>query len=99
MRLNENQIRSIRKIVHELAGQEARVYLFGSRLIDEKKGGDVDLLIELRGSIDQPAVLAARLSARISRALDGRQVDIVLKAPNLKYLPIHEVALKEGHPL
>jgi hypothetical protein len=29
----------------------------------------------------------------------GRMVDVVLAAPNLLRLPIHEVALKEGRPL
>ncbi|XSG85258.1 MAG: nucleotidyltransferase domain-containing protein [Methylohalobius sp. ZOD2] len=99
MRLNKAQIQSIQQIVREVAGKRARVFLFGSRLLDERKGGDVDLLVDLSGPVEHPAVLAARLSARISRALHGRRVDIVLKAPNLKHLPIHEVALREGYRL
>ena len=38
-------------------------------------------------------------STRISRALDGRQVDVVLLAPNLRRLPIHDIALRERKPL
>lgn len=37
-------------------------------------------------------MLAARLAARASRAMDGRKVDVLLSAPNLKRLPVHEVA-------
>jgi hypothetical protein len=38
----------------------------------------------------------ARIAGRISRALDSRKVDVVLAAPNLMSLPIHEVARREG---
>jgi predicted nucleotidyltransferase len=75
------------------------VRLFGSRLLDDARGGDVDLLVELPDAVEQPAMLAARLSTRISRAMDGRQVDVVLLAPNLRRLPIHDIALREGQPL
>ncbi len=99
MRLTEEQIQSIRRIVQDLAGPGARVRLFGSRLQDEAAGGDVDLLIELPEPVEAPAELSARISARISRTQHGRRVDIVLLAPNLRRLPIHEVALKEGRLL
>jgi hypothetical protein len=52
--------------------------------------------VEIPSSVDRPAALAARLSARISRAMDGRSVDVVLLAPNLRRLPIHDLALREG---
>ena len=70
--------------------------LFGSRLRDDARGGDVDLLVELPEAVEDPAVLASRLSALISRSLYGRKVDVLLLAPNLRRLPIHEVALQEG---
>ena len=96
MRLTDEQIRSIRRIVGDIAGPETRIRVFGSRLRDESKGGDLDLLVELSDAVEKPAELAARLSARISRAIYGRKVDVLLLAPNLRRLPIHEVALKEG---
>lgn len=96
MRLNESQIQSIRETVQRVAGPDAQVRVFGSRLSDDVPGGDVDLLVELPEAVAHPALLAARLSARISRSLDGRKVDVVLLAPNLDRLPIHEVALREG---
>jgi len=96
MRVSEQQAQSIRQIVRDTAGGEARVRLFGSRLDDAALGGDLDLLVELPTRIDHPAVLAARLSVAISRAMDGRKVDVVLLAPNLRRLPIHDIALQEG---
>ncbi len=39
------------------------------------------------------------LSEQVSRLMDGNKVDVVLVAPNLPRLPIHDVALREGQPL
>lgn len=96
MRLNDSQIAAIRRITREQAGESATVRLFGSRLDDSAKGGDVDLLIELPDSVADPAPLSARIAGRISRELDNRKVDVVLAAPNLMTLPIHEIARREG---
>lgn len=70
--------------------------LFGSRLDDAVRGGDIDLLVSLSRTIENPALLAARLSALLTRALHGRHVDVLLSAPNLKTLPIHVIAVRDG---
>jgi hypothetical protein len=41
-------------------------------------------------------LLAARLSARTSRLLAGRKVDVLILAPNLMRLHIHDMAIQEG---
>ncbi len=96
MRLSPAQCESIRAIVAAQAGDSARVRLFGSRLDDTAKGGDVDLLVELAEPVSDPAPLAARIAGRVSRLLEGRKVDVLLMAPNLKIMPIHECASREG---
>ncbi len=96
MRLTETQIAAIRLGTTQLAGHAARVWLFGSRVRDDARGGDVDLLLELDEAVAEPAQLAARLAALVSRAMCGRKVDVLIKAPNLKLLPIHSIALAEG---
>lgn len=63
---------------------------------DDTRGSDVDLLLELGEAAAEPAQLAARLAALASRALYGRKVDVLIKSPNLKLLPIHSVALADG---
>jgi len=96
MRITTEQCGLIRGVVAELAGDDALITLFGSRADDNKRGGDVDLLVELPSVVENPAWLAARLSAKISRAMAGRKTDIVLAAPNLKHLPIHDQARNSG---
>lgn len=78
------------------AGNGAQVTLFGSRVDDDKKGGDVDLLVTLDGEVEHPAELAAKISARLIRLFQGRKVDVLLSAPNLKTLPIHSIAMHKG---
>lgn len=99
MRLSENQARAITRIAHEIAGEQARVRVFGSRLNDDARGGDLDLLLELTEPVDNPALLAARFSARVSRLMQGRSVDVLLAGPNLRRLPIHDIAFREGRVL
>lgn len=99
MRLTDDQVQIIRQLARQVAGSQSRVRVFGSRLDDAAQGGDVDLLLELENPVDNPALMAARLSALVSRAMYGRKVDVLLSAPNLMRLPIHDVAFKEGQLL
>lgn len=99
MRLSEVQAQTIRQLACELVGERCRVRIFGSRLDDAAHGGDIDLLLELMDTVANPALVAAQLSARVSRAMRGRKVDVLLSAPNLLRLPIHDIAFKEGRLL
>lgn len=99
MRLTDRQIQAIRRLACEVAGDRARVRVFGSRLDDTARGGDVDLMLELPEPVENPALLAARMAAKVSRSMSGRKVDVLLSAPNLMRLPIHDIAFKEGQLL
>ena len=99
MRISSKHVQTIRDVVARECGPGARVRLFGSRLDDAGRGGDVDLLIELDESVERPALLAARLSVLLSRRLDGRSVDVVLAAPNLSRQAVHRVAEEQGQLL
>jgi predicted nucleotidyltransferase len=96
MRLTTTQIEQIKTLVAGHLGPEAEVRLFGSRVDDQIRGGDVDLLVASSNAVERPALLSATLAARISRVLRGRKVDVVIDAPNLTRLPIHAVAMSQG---
>lgn len=96
MRLDVNQRQIIREEVARLLGPTAAVRLFGSRMQDGARGGDVDLLVEMPVPVPDPAWSAARLEARLMRRLRGRRVDVLLAAPNVAEQPIHRVARAEG---
>ena len=99
MRLNAHQTQAILRLVHQVAGDRVRVRVFGSRLDDTALGGDIDLMLELPEPVNNPALMAAQISAQVSRAMHGRKVDVLLSAPNLMRLPIHDIAFKEGQLL
>ena len=99
MRRTEAQIQAIRQFALEIAGSRSRVRVFGSRLDAAARGGDLDLMLELPEPVDNPALMAAQMAARVSRVMDGRKVDVLLSAPNLMRLPIHDLAFKEGELL
>jgi len=96
MRLNSEQIKAIREIVARRAGAGACVRVFGSRLRDDVRGGDLDMLVELPVPVENPALLSAQIAVEVGRCMHGRNVDVVLSAPNLERLPIHALAEKEG---
>lgn len=99
MRLTHDQIQAIRQLVMQVAGGQSSVRVFGSRLDDTARGGDLDLMLVMTEAVENPALMAAQLSARISRMMQGRKVDVLLSAPNLKRLPIHDIAFAEGQLL
>jgi predicted nucleotidyltransferase len=99
MRLTDNQIQAIRQSAQQICGAQSNVRVFGSRLDDSARGGDLDLMLELPAPVDNPALMAAQLAARVSRAMHGRKVDVVISAPNLMRLPIHDIAFQEGQLL
>jgi len=45
MRLSPFEAEAIRNIVTRIFGKGSKVYLFGSRVDDSKRGGDIDLYI------------------------------------------------------
>jgi predicted nucleotidyltransferase len=44
MRLSKKEIKILKTILYKL-NSDAKLYLFGSRIDDSKRGGDIDLLI------------------------------------------------------
>ena len=75
MRLSEEEKRIIRESIHSV-DPDAKVMLFGSRVNDQAKGGDIDLLC-LSQKIDRP--LHRRLRRKISDRLGGQRVDLLVK--------------------
>jgi len=96
MRISQEQSGAIGRLPREVAGERACVRLFGSRLDEQAKGGDVDLFLKLPSPVENPALTAARMSARVSRLFRGRRVDVLIAVPNLEQLPIHELARRQG---
>jgi predicted nucleotidyltransferase len=72
------------------------VRLFGSRLDDRARGGDIDLLVECPRPVARPVWLAAQITARLQRRLGDRRIDVLVIDPATELQAVHRVAQTEG---
>ena len=96
MRLTSEQIKAIKDTTYSVLGEGSRVILFGSRVDDAKKGGDIDLLFETEHILDNRVNTIGALYAALIRKLGDRKIDILLKDPKTPESPILEIARKTG---
>lgn len=96
MRLSPEHRLALKSHFARELGADCEVLLFGSRADDERRGGDVDLLVRSPRPLQRPVWLAARLAARAERLLGGRRVDVLLLGPATPLQPVHEIALATG---
>ena len=92
MRLTNAQIASIRKATHQNFGDDALVWLFGSRVDDMRRGGDVDLYVETTNHNTLMSALRCKIALEDSLDLS---VDLVVKEPG-KEKPIYKLAKAQG---
>ena len=74
MRLSKAEIQAIRDVIHQY-DPDARIRLFGSRLNDELKGGDIDLMI-LSGKLTYRDKLKIRY--QLKDRLGNRKIDLLI---------------------
>ncbi|MDT0647424.1 nucleotidyltransferase domain-containing protein [Zunongwangia sp. F260] len=94
MRLKSSEIEEIKQVAKECFGTGAKVYLFGSRTDNTKKGGDIDLYIETTAKenlFDKKIKMLRMLYERLGE----QKIDIVVNN-HTKPLYIHKVAREEG---
>lgn len=86
MRLTPEQLSVIRIAVAETFGDTASIWLFGSRVDDSKRGGDIDLLIETRQS-DIAAIVKAELAllTKLHMQLGEQKIDVLVDYPTRLY--------------
>lgn len=78
MRISETEKKSIVNVFNKFKMNGAKIYLFGSRTDDSKRGGDIDLLITFDQQED--LVKFARLDFLIDlkKNLGDRKIDITM---------------------
>lgn len=75
MRLTSKEIESIKKVILEIFG-ESEIRVFGSRLDDSKKGGDIDIFV-IPKNRDKLFEKKIKASAKLENLL-FKPVDIVV---------------------
>lgn len=96
MRLKDNEINSIKNTAVKYFGKNSKVYLFGSRTDDRKKGGDIDIFIETLNNID---IIKAKIKflVELEKEIGERKIDLIVKNLNSKKdLPIYDIIKRQG---
>jgi predicted nucleotidyltransferase len=99
MRLTPEAREIIRDTTREVFGEEARVRLFGSRVDDSERGGDIDLLVELGSHQPDSGKKSLRLAALLQMRLGDQPVDVLVIDPETQLEPIHRRAAATGEPI
>lgn len=77
MRLYQDEEKALYRAIEDIEGE---VYLFGSRVDNSKKGGDIDILIF---SKENSLRLSQKIAARFLAALDSRLDVVVMDKDNI----------------
>ncbi len=77
MRLRTTEKNNILTAARSIYGAGVRVYLFGSRTDDSKRGGDIDLLIRTDESEKKGVLARVRLIAKLKQLLGDQKIDVV----------------------
>ena len=76
MRLSKREIEVILQVAEDIYGTDVKVYLFGSRVDDSRRGGDIDLLVRTtsakKGILDR-----VRMASRIKSLIGDQKIDII----------------------
>ena len=96
MRLTIEQTQLVRKTVDTVLNAPSNIWLFGSRINDDKRGGDIDLFIETQSPCTNRAETICRLYGELVMTLGEQKIDILLKDKNTVEVPIFEIARQNG---
>jgi predicted nucleotidyltransferase len=81
--------------VKEVFGANAHVWLFGSRIDDSKRGGDIDLYVEceLQNGI---ALAKVRLLGQLASTFGEQKIDVLIQSTVRPQHPLGEIAKSKG---
>ena len=93
MRLTQHEQASIIKAFYSVFG-EGKIYLFGSRVDDTKKGGDIDLYLCPKDDSDDLFQKKINFLVKVKTLIGEQKIDVVMAKDDNRL--IERVALKEG---
>lgn len=95
MRLSDHQIAAIKAAAAEAFGDDATVRLFGSRVDDGRRGGDIDLHIEAAPEMSD-SLHEQRFRVLLWQRLDEPQIDVVVTARGAPERWVDRAAMRDG---
>lgn len=95
MRLTAEEVKTIKEAAHAAFGPTAVVRLFGSRVQDHLRGGDIDLHFEVDPGRDSDDAVE-RFEAILFRSIDQQRVDKVFTVRGARRGPFEEIGYRDG---
>ncbi|HED19473.1 MAG TPA: nucleotidyltransferase domain-containing protein [Gammaproteobacteria bacterium] len=96
MRLSSKTQTIIRDTAREIFGPQVTTMVFGSRVDDTARGGDIDLIVQLEQPVQQRERKALQLVARLQKRLGMQPIDVLVVDPQTEMLPVHKEAIRTG---
>ncbi len=93
MRLSDNERELIKKAFFEIF-QDGKIYLFGSRVDDTKRGGDIDLYLCPFFKYDNERELKRKFLIKLDEYIGEQKIDAVMAKDKNRL--IEQVALRDG---
>jgi len=95
MRLSNFYKETIKLKGLEIFGQNTKIYLFGSRTDETKRGGDIDLYLDV-DETNQSGLFEKKIQflVQLNKILGEQQIDVVISKDKNRL--IEQVALRDG---
>ena len=98
MRLSEFEISSIKKLAQQHFGKDVQVFLFGSRTIDQERGGDIDLFISNSNGDKLKIDTKINFVTDLILQIGDQKIDVVLDNQTLRnsffFKTIHQTGIQ-----
>lgn len=98
IRLTPRERAAVVKAAHAVFGSSTEVRLFGSRTQDARRGGDIDLFIEVDPECYSYAA-ELELHLELLKRLGEQKVDVLVHRRGRPLSPIEQIAVDTGVPL
>ena len=93
MRLTQTEVKAIKQAFRQ-SFEQRDIYLFGSRVDDNKKGGDIDLFIDPGADLDSLAEKRLAFLVDLKMAIGDQKNDVVINTHSNR--DIEKSALASG---
>lgn len=98
MRLSEQYRTVIKQTTREVWGNQASIVLFGSRMDDTIRGGDIDLLVDPKTKLTAQELVRnkIRFLSQLDIQLGEQKIDLIVLTDENRTMGIVRTALQKG---
>ena len=97
MRLKDKDIEAIKKVAKLVFGENSTIKIFGSRTDDERRGGDIDLLIRCDSALSRADQYQRKINflVQLKKIIGDQKIDVIIDSGQQNN-PVFQDAYKKG---